>query len=358
MTRRFVRFAPLLLLLLAGCVTYSDGYYRDGYYSDGGYYYPAEDGYGDYYAGPDYDYYDYGYSTYTPFWGLDRYGCGAWSSCSPYWNSYYRRPYGGWSLSFDSHWSYGHWGWYGRHWAPWYGHHDHYRPWPRHRDPAPTPGPGPDLGAGPAPGQDGTTRPPFRTPGVTDPAEYEPNEDSRPPGRRLRPIDAPGEGAFGRPEYRPGQPEARPAEPRPRYPQPPIGDRGEYRDPVEAPVRAMPRSDFRETRWKGRPMESADTDPSLAQPPGYGSLRQPQRPPSRYERPAMREPASSPGYERPAMREPPRYERPAMREPAPPPARYERPVERESPRPAPRAEPPMRREMGPASQNDERDDEL
>ena len=50
MTRRLVRFAPLLLLLLAGCVTYSDGY-RDGYYSDGGYYYPAEDGYGDYYAG-------------------------------------------------------------------------------------------------------------------------------------------------------------------------------------------------------------------------------------------------------------------------------------------------------------------
>ncbi|WP_146907774.1 hypothetical protein [Arenimonas daejeonensis] len=124
MTRRLARFAPLLLILilLAGCTTYSGNHYRDGYYSDGGYYYPAEDGYGDYYAAPDYgydyDYYDYGYSTYTPFWGLHRYGCGAWGGCSPYWSYYYGRPYSGWSLSYGQHWSYGSWGWYGQYWAP------------------------------------------------------------------------------------------------------------------------------------------------------------------------------------------------------------------------------------------------
>src|SRR5688572_11694843 len=126
MKRRLARLIALPLLLLAGCTTYYGDGYREPYYSDGGYYYPAEDGYGDYYAAPEYDYYDYGYSSYVPFWGLDRYGCGYWSSCSPYWNGYYGRPYSGWSLSFGSHWSYGYWGWYGSSWAPWYGYGGYY----------------------------------------------------------------------------------------------------------------------------------------------------------------------------------------------------------------------------------------
>jgi len=124
----------LLVLGLAGCTTYGDSYYRDGYYSDGGYYYPAEDGYGDYYQGP--EYVDYYYSSYTPFWRLDRYYCSAYYSCSPYWNNYYRRPYSGWSISYGRGWGLGSSGWYGNYWSPWYGHgrYGHYDRYPVRRD--------------------------------------------------------------------------------------------------------------------------------------------------------------------------------------------------------------------------------
>jgi len=132
MTRRFAAIMSLLVLGLAGCTTYGDSYYRDGYYSDGGYYYPAEDGYGDYYQGR--ELIDYSYSSYTPFWTLDRYSCGAFYTCSPYWNNFYRRPYSSWSISYGRSWGgwYGnHWSpWYGNHWSPWYGHH--WSPWYGH----------------------------------------------------------------------------------------------------------------------------------------------------------------------------------------------------------------------------------
>jgi hypothetical protein len=134
----------LLLLGLAGCTTYGDGNYRDGYYSDGDYYYPARDGYGDYYQGP--DYVDYTYASYSPFWRLDRYSCGAFYSCSPYWNNFYGRPYGGWNFSPGrGWWGFNVRGWQGEPWSPWYGYgfghpwygHGHPGRRPPHRDPRP-----------------------------------------------------------------------------------------------------------------------------------------------------------------------------------------------------------------------------
>ncbi len=139
MTRRLLLLATLMTLALTGCVTYSDSYYRQSQYRDGGYYYPAQDGYGDYYQGREPRYNDYYYDSYTPFWGLSRYSCAGYYSCSPFWNGYYGRPYSGWNLSFGSHYNYGSWGWYGNHWAPWggpgyYGHRPH-RPQPRQPPP-------------------------------------------------------------------------------------------------------------------------------------------------------------------------------------------------------------------------------
>lgn len=143
MTRRLVLLATLLMVGLSGCVTYTDSYYRQSQYRDGGYYYPAQDGYGDYYQGrqPQTNYY---YDSYTPFWGLSRYSCAGYYSCSPFWNGYYGRPYSGWNVSFGSHFNYGYWGWYGNQWSPWagpgyYGHRPH-RPHPRQPPPGTAPG--------------------------------------------------------------------------------------------------------------------------------------------------------------------------------------------------------------------------
>jgi hypothetical protein len=323
MTRRLVRFAPLLLLLLAGCVTYTDGYYRDGYYSDGGYYYPAEDGYGDYYAGQDYDdydYYDYGYSSYTPFWSLSRYGCGAWANCSPYWNSYYRRPYSGWSLSFGNHWSWGYWGWYGHHWSPWYDH-GHYRTRP------PVYSPPPPRPIDTAHGVGGVRPQPMPRSDFRD--GYPGGKPYAPGDRRVMPRgDFRGPG--GKP-YTPGDGRLAPR------PQP---------DPAERPARPVPRSDFRDDRQNGK-----------GYGPGDGRVMPQPQPAaqSRYERPMVRETT------RPSA-PPARYQAPAVRQPAPAP-RYERPVAREAarpaPAPAPRQAPPPRptRETRSSSQNGTRDDE-
>ena len=376
MTRRLVRFAPFLLLLLAGCVTYSDDYYRDGYYSDGGYYYPAEDGYGDYYAGPDYDDYDYyddfGYYSQSPFWGSGHYGCGAWSSCSPYWSSYYRRPYSGWSLSFGSHWSsWGYWGGYGHHWSPWYGY-GHYRP----RPPVYTPPPPRPIDT--AHGVGGVRPTPMPRTDFRD--RYPDGKPYAPGDGRVMPRgDFRGSG--GKP-YAPGDGRLAPR------PQP---------DPAERPARPMPRSDFRDDRQNGKGYGPGDGRVMPQPAPRYGT-RNPggtSAPPtesvvSPQPRPVPRsdfrgngsgksyapsdrrvmpqpQPAAQSRYERPMVRETtrpsapsPRYQAPAVRQPAPAP-RYERPVARETarPAPAPREAPPSRptRETRSSSQNGTRDDE-
>ena len=265
MSRRLVLLASLMLFGLSGCVTMNDGYYRQGYYSDGGYYYPAQDGYGYYYQGPqdvDYRYYD-SYS-YSPFWRLDRYACGSYYNCSPYWNSYYRRPYSGWSLSVGNHWNYGSWGWYGHQWSPWYDHHDYRRQPPRqepgNRLPPGVLAPGDLRGSGPTRlDYTGGPRPGLRDPGVID------GDD----GGRADAMPGPGAEEGFRPEA------GRPGSPGPVYGEP--GANGEVQE------RSVPPPEYRE-RYEGvDPQESP-----------------------RYERP---EPQESPRYERPEAEESPRYER-------------------------------------------------
>ncbi len=355
MSRRLVLLASLLLLGLSGCVTMNEGYYREGYYSDGGYYYPAEDGYGDYYQGPediDYRYYD-SYS-YEPFWRLDRYACGAYYSCSPYWNSYYRRPYSGWSLSFGSHWSYGNWGWYGNQWNPWYDHRDYWRHsrHPRRPDPGSTLPPGVLTPPGPGnqrpPREDYTIRP---RPGLREPGVIYEGE--------------------GRPRLRPGG-DRGPGQPGPGPGPGPGQDVMPVRGDGEGYVRPLPRPDFRDREDRkpapinapGRGVSPAPTQEADMPRPDYRDFREPaRRPPQeapRYERPQPREmpryerseAREMPRYERPEPREMPRYERPEPRETP----RYERPEPREMPRPepreAPRFERPEPREMPTASQNE------
>ena len=333
MSRRLVLLASLLLLGLSGCVTMNEGYYREGYYSDGGYYYPAEDGYGDYYQGPediDYRYYD-SYS-YEPFWRLDRYACGAYYSCSPYWNSYYRRPYSGWSLSFGSHWSYGNWGWYGNQWNPWYDHRDYWRHsrHPRRPDPGSTLPPGVLTPPGPGnqrpPREDYTIRP---RPGLREPGVIYEGE--------------------GRPRLRPGG-DRGPGQPGPGPGPGPGQDVMPVRGDGEGYVRPLPRPDFRDREDRkpapinapGRGVSPAPTQEADMPRPDYRDFREP----------ARRPPQEAPRYERPQPREMPRYERSEAREMP----RYERPEPREMPRPepreAPRFERPEPREMPTASQNE------
>lgn len=309
MSRRLVLLASLMLLGLSGCMTVNDDYYRQGHYSDGGYYYPAEDGYGDYYQGPeqvDYRYYD-SYS-YSPFWSLDRYSCGAHYSCSPYWNSYYRRPYSGWNLSFGSHRSYGSWGWYGNRWNPWYDHHDYYRH-PRHPEPGYIRPPGQDQNVGPRPG--------LREPGVIDdegerPMPRPPYDDGPVPGQVVLPPGA--ERPMPRPEFR----ERYESRPVPRE------------QAIQAPV---------DESWQPPAADSGGERPVDRGDDG-GRILEP-----RYERP---EPRGMSPYDRPEPREMPRYES------------YERPAPREEraePREAPPAERPEPRETRPSSQNETSDEE-
>ena len=322
MSRRLVLLASLLLLGLSGCVTMNEGYYREGYYSDGGYYYPAEDGYGDYYQGPediDYRYYD-SYS-YEPFWRLDRYACGAYYSCSPYWNSYYRRPYSGWSLSFGSHWSYGNWGWYGNQWNPWYDHRDYWRHsrHPRRPDPGSTLPPGVLTPPGPGnqrpPREDYTIRP---RPGLREPGVIYEGE--------------------GRPRLRPGG-DRGPGQPGPGPGPGPGQDVMPVRGDGEGYVRPLPRPDFRDREDRkpapinapGRGVSPAPTQEADMPRPDYRDFREP----------ARRPPQEAPRYERPQPREMPRYERPEPRE-----------MPRPEPREAPRFERPEPREMPTASQNE------
>lgn len=210
MTRRTTALMSLLVLGLAGCTTYGGGYYREGYYSDGDYYYPAEDGYGDYYQGP--DYIDYSYATYSPFWRLDRYSCGSfYGSCSPYWNNFYGRPYGGWNFSPGrGWWGFNVGGWQGEPWSPWYGYgyrygygsgwyghgHPGRRPPHRDRDRGP-PVVDPDSGDG----YTGGTEPNLRL-GTPGPRTIGREPDLRGPRQGRGPNPPPGAGYRGDP--RPG----------------------------------------------------------------------------------------------------------------------------------------------------------
>lgn len=345
MSRRLVLLATLMMLGLSGCVTMSDGYDRVSYYSDGGYYYPAEDGYGDYYQGrEDVNYRYYESSAYSPFWRLDRYACGPYYGCSPYWNSYYGRPSSGWGISFGSQWNYGSWGWYGRDWSPWYDSRSYWRhPRRPHNDDRLPPGvlrPGEG-----APGQSGSARPPRQDytgrprPGLREPGVI---DDNGGPGSMPRPLprdnggDRPGPGGDqGRPGYGPGAIVPR--------------------DDNDGRVRPLPRPDFRD-RYDGKqPVRDAEPGlppgvrPGMTPRPVERDRDAPYRPEPRYERP---EPREQPRYERPEPREQPRYERPEPREQP----RYERPEPREQPR-AERAAPREVREVRSSSQNETAGDE-
>lgn len=324
MTRRLALFASLLVLGLAGCTTYGDGY-RDSYYRDGGYYYPAEDGYGDYYQGRDYAdarYYDR--YSYSPFWGLGRYSCGAFHSCSPYWNRYYRRPYSGWSFSFGSHWSYGSWGWYGQHWSPWYGpgyyhghHHWHHRDRDHNRPPVTAPGP------------------------VTEVVRPLPRPDFSDQGwKRERPIDQeptgprPGYGGYGNGRSPGGEVSVRP------LPRPDFRSDGRQR-PLPWPegeetVRPLPRADFRDLDQKrSRPAPQPYEEEAMRPRPGFRTEDRGGR--TRLEMAPRRPPAES-------VRSAPERAEPL------------RPVQREF-APPPRMERPDRQEMRQMSQNETLDDE-
>jgi len=307
----------LLVLGLAGCTTYGDSYYRDGYYSDGGYYYPAEDGYGDYYQGREYiDYRYYDDYSYSPFWRLDRYSCGAFYSCSPYWNNYYRRPYSGWIISYGSGWGPGYGSWYGRHWSPWYGygHYDR-RPPRRDRDPRPPvvdpeptddgysgTNPGVRLGR-PGPRQIGGD-PDVRRPGL--------GGGSRPPPPGADPGTGPRPGNLGQPapgRFGPGT----------GGPRPGTGPRPRPGEDYVAPVPVRRAIDDNPVNRKG---------PVRAAPVPVGSRGA--VPPAGVDRSSA----------------PPRFERPAA-----PPPQVSRPA---PPPPVERAPPP---EVRPASQNQSRSDE-
>jgi hypothetical protein len=330
MTRRLLLLATLMTLGLTGCVTYSDSYYRQSQYRDGGYYYPARDGYGDYYQGREQvQYVDYYYSSYTPFWGLSRYYCAGYYSCSPFWNSYYGRPYSGWNLAFGSHYSYGRWGWYGNNWAPWagpgyYGHRPH-RPDPNHRPPGTPPGPRDPYV------DDSNTLPPGSLganagwPGPT-------NRNEEPPGYRpghRGNAGGPGPGPVGG-EPAPG--------PRAAFP---YGGKQPVPAPGEDAVRPMPRSNF--GKYPGMRTPEPGTEPAVGGEPGalapdnrplaprQGQYR-PGGAPREYRQPAPREDYRNVPAE-PAYREEQRYEPREVE-------RYEpREVERYEPREVERYEP-------------------
>ena len=421
MTRRLVLLASLMLFALTGCVSYGDGYYRDryysddgyysdeGYYSDDGYYYPAEEGYGDYYEGDSYDsYYDTSYG-YSPFWSLDRYSCGAFYNCSPYWSSYYRRPYS-WSLSFGNHWNYGSWGWYDRHWSPWYSGGYYHRPERPHRPDRDPPGrngprplyPEPGTQSAPSHYSQGGPRPrvigtepvggarPGRGGNRLDPDPSGSGEVVTPGSRPRYPESAPGEpvrAVGGEPANaaRPEQGAQRPG-PRSRYaplaPTAQPGARPLYREegvPVRTRPSAAPRSAPDDAYRPAQPRERPATRPMqreepMARPqprqyeaPSRPEPRQyeaPSRPePRQYEAPSRPEPRQ---YEAPSRPQPRQYEAPARPEPRqyeapsrPEPRQYEAPS-RPEPRaysPPPRAERQEARESRPSSQNESQSDE-
>ncbi|GAB2500175.1 hypothetical protein [Arenimonas alkanexedens] len=348
MSHRIVLFVAFLLVGLTGCVSYGEYYpARDRYYQDGGYYYPADDGYGDYYEAPDdryygYDRYDdpflYGY---LPFWTLDRYACGAWHSCSPYWDRYYRRPYSGWSLSFGSHWSYGRWGWYDGYGSSWH-NPGYYRP----HYPRPRPGHDGRPGNRPPPG------PPLDGTGVDgDPRTVRPTPMPRPDFERNR---------IGRPVIT--DPEGRPGN---------LGGRPPARDVEEGRVQPLPRPDFRDTPRKrpdygriGRP-QPVESEPLPRTQPRPDFRDTPRNPPDyrRFERPQPDRaepgpPRAGPVGPRPAPRTEPRTAprdayRPAPRtEPQTAPREAYRPAPPPASRPAPpppqsRPSPPPRERAAP-----------
>lgn len=309
MARRILALMSLMVLGLAGCTTYGGSHYRDGHYSDGGYYYPAEDGYGDYYQGREYVDYryhdDYRYWSYSPFWRLDRYYCGAFHSCSPYWDNYYRRPYSGWSISYGRGWGLGYGGWHGSHWSPWHGH-GHYDRGPTRRDRDRRP---PVVYPGPRGGYSSGTDPDLGRPGPRliggEPDARHPDLDG---GSRLPPPGAetgfaPRPGSLGRPapgRFGPGM------GPRPR--------------PEDGYVRPVPvRRVVDDDAFNGK----APARPAPQSAGGFGS------------------PAPSPIGRAPA---PPRFERAA----APPPQASRSPL---------RVERPPSPEVGDSSQNRSLDEE-
>jgi hypothetical protein len=376
MTRRLLLLATLMTLGLTGCVTYSDSYYRQSQYRDGGYYYPAQDGYGDYYQGREQvQYVDYYYSSYTPFWGLSRYYCAGYYSCSPFWNSYYGRPYSGWNLAFGSHYSYGRWGWYGNSWAPWagpgyYGHRPH-RPDPRHRPPGQLPGPRDPYVVDSVVGE--PVNPAWRgpLPRYEEGQGYQPGYGhNRGEGGDARPGQPGGSQAAPGPVagFRPGgkQPAPLPEEgpvqmpranfgkyPGGRYPEPETGPGGAA--PIEAPARAyrpllpprgqqdpMPPRQYRQPE----PREDYRDEPAYREDQRFGPREMERNEPREVERYQPRE------VERYEPREVERYEPREVE-------RYERrEVERFEPEPRPE---PMQRpepmEMSGPSQFESRSDE-
>ncbi len=134
-------------LIVSACASYDSSYQQRYVYRDGSYYYPAGDGYGDYYTDDD----PYRHSYYDPdgwFWGSGYYssgysGCRLYSAsryCSPwrYRHSWYPDRYyrgSGISIGFDygrGYWTspyyngFGHYGGYGGYRSP-YGYSYPYR---------------------------------------------------------------------------------------------------------------------------------------------------------------------------------------------------------------------------------------
>jgi hypothetical protein len=319
MSRRIALLALFLVSGLAGCVSYGDYYpARERYYEDGGYYYPADDGYGDYYEAPDdyyYDYYDDPYLYgYLPSWRLDRYACGAWYRCSPWWNSYYGRPYSGWSFSIGSHWSYGSWGWYGGGWSPWYDHR-YYRPHPPRHRPGDRPGRPPPPSSPPPAGPPGNDDPRTVVPTPMPRTDFHKNRIGRPvitdpegrPGTRIDRPTAPGTAEpvarpMPRPDFRDNPrktPDYRrierptPAEPTPAKPTPRALPRPDFRDGPDAKPRY--REVERPQPVRQVPDYSPRTRPEATVRPAPREVYRPASPP-----PAAPRQAPSPPRERPA----------------------------------------------------------
>lgn len=120
-----------IALLLAGCATYDGGYRERHVYRDGSYYYPYDDGRGDYYVGRStvetrsYLSLGYGYGHYDPYWWGGYRG-----PFRPYVSPYpYRSSFSlhyGWS-NYPWYLGYSHYGWPSHYYRP---HH-----WPRHYTP-------------------------------------------------------------------------------------------------------------------------------------------------------------------------------------------------------------------------------
>ena len=273
MIRRLVLVA--LLLVVAGCTTDGGGYYArdygyyDGYGRDDAYYdEPYYDGYGAYPYDYD-DYYSYSYGYGGSPWGLGRYSCGGWYSCSPSWGGGW-----GWSLSFGNGWYGSPWAYgYGSSWWPYYAYGwyspYHYRR-PRHPDPDERVVPHKPMV------EENTAAYPSRR---TAPGEY-----LRPSPSRGLPRQGVG---VSRPITGPETPMAKP-QPALRVP------------PRRAPVReAAPQPRYEQPRPQPR-YEQPRPQPRYEQP----------RPQPRYE-----QPRPQPRYEQP--RPPPREEAPRVERPAP-----------------------------------------